>query len=154
MRKRGQSLIELGMGLMIFIPIVLLLIDLAFLVIATQTNSNTCREAARIAASGDPASARQRVMSVLERANKTNGGMLDNFRMTALDISPSDIASQIIALKPYGGTISGTVTVSCDVDVHPFIVQWAYSGGKPITFRATQSFPFTYVVPNTATLSQ
>jgi hypothetical protein len=154
MRKRGQSLIELGAGLMVFIPVVLVLIDLAFLVAGAQINDNTCREAARIAASGDPGSARARITSVIERANKTSGGMLSNFRLSALNMTPSDITSQISSLTPYGGTISGTVTVSSQVDIRPLLIHWLASSGKPITLCSTQSFPFTYVVPNTTTSIQ
>jgi Flp pilus assembly protein TadG len=151
MRRKGQSMIELGAGLLILIPIVLAIFDLAVLVIAVQVNDNACREAARIAASGDPASASIRAASVIARANSTSSGMVSNFRMVGVDLLPVDVATQVTALQPYGGTITGTVTVTTDVDVKPFIVQWVYSGGRPLTFRSRQSFPFTYVVPNTAT---
>jgi hypothetical protein len=151
MRKRGQSLVELGAGLLVIIPMILVILDLAVLVIAVQTNDNACREAARIAASGDPNSAQIRAQSVINRANTTSHGIVSNFRLISVDLSPANMASQVAALQPYGGTITGTVTVTTDVDVRPFVVQWVYSGGQPLTFRSRQSFPFTYVVPNTAT---
>ena len=153
MRRKGQSIIELGAGLLVLIPIVLSIFDLAILVIAVQVNDTACREAARIAASGDPGSASTRANSVIARANSTSSGMVSNFRIISVDLVPPDVANQVAALQPYGGTITGTVTVTTDVDVKPFIVQWVYSGGKPLTFRSKQSFPFTYVVPNTATPS-
>lgn len=150
-RLSGQSLVELGAGLLVIVPMILVILDLAMLVIAVQTNDNACREAARIAASGDPASAQLRAQSVIARQNRTSGGMVSNFRIVAVDLVPPDVTQQVAALTPYGGTITGTVTVSTDVDIRPFVVQWVYSGGAPLTFRSRQSFPFTYVVPNTAT---
>jgi Flp pilus assembly protein TadG len=151
MRQRGQSLVELGAGLLVIIPMILVILDMAVLVIAVQTNDNACREAARIAASGDPSSATIRAESVVARANTTAHGIVSNFRLVKVDLAPPGVVGQVAALQPYGGTITGTVTVSTEVDVRPFVVQWVYSGGAPLTFLSRQSFPFTYVVPNTAT---
>ena len=41
--------------------------------------------------------------------------------------------------------------VETTVEIRPFIVPQVYSGGAPLTFRASQTFPFTYLVPNEAT---
>lgn len=142
---------ELGAGLMVLIPIFLVVFDVAILVAGVQLNDNTCREAARIAASGDPSSALLRAQSVIAKAQQNTNGMVTNLRLIAVDLFPTNVAAQVAALQPYGGTIAGTVTISTDIDIHPFVVQWAYSSGKPLTFRSRQSFPFTYVVPNTTT---
>lgn len=150
MKKRGQSLVELGAGMVVIIPIILIIFDLSVLVIAVQNNDNACREAARIAASGDPSSAQVRAEAVVTRANAAAGGLVSNLRLVSVVLTPANVATQVAALQPYGGTITGTVSVCTDLDVRPFIVQWIYAGGKPITVRSSQSFPFTYVVPNTA----
>jgi len=94
-----------------------------------------------------------RAQSVIARANSTSGGMVSDFQIVSVELTPPDAANQVLALQPYGGTINGTVTITSSVKVRPFVVQWVYSGGEPLTFRSRQSFPFTYVVPNTAALN-
>jgi len=64
----------------------------------------------------------------------------------------ASIAATITSLGKTGGPVTGTVTVVTTVEVRPFLVKYAYSGGAPLVFQSGQSFPFTYVVPNTATL--
>lgn len=151
-RRKGQSTVELVCGLFILIPLVLVLFDLAVIVIGVQVNDQTCRQAARAAASGDPGSAQQRAQAVVARANQQGSSMLSNYTLTLpLTFNPANVATQAANLVPYGGTVSGTVTVETTVDIRPFLVPYVYSGGAPLTFRSSQTFPFTYVVPNTAT---
>lgn len=156
-RKRvGQSIIELAVGLMALIPIVLVIFDLAVIVIGVQINDSTCREAARVAASGDPNQAYDRANAVVQRANARAAGMLSNFSLKKSDVTfapsaPNDPISQVTSLAPYGGPVQGTVSVRTTVQIRPFVVQFAYNGQSPLTFQSSQTFPFTYVVPNTAT---
>jgi len=147
-KRKGQSLIELAVGLMALIPIVLVIFDLAVIVIGVQINDSTCREAARVAASGDPTDAQARAAAVVARANQRAQGMLSNFVL--VNVNNTVTAAQMQALQPYGGPVQGTVTVQTEVDIRPFVVQFAYSGKSPLTFLSQQSFPFTYVVPNNA----
>jgi Flp pilus assembly protein TadG len=150
-RNSGQSTVELVCGLFVLVPLVLVLFDLAVIVIGVQVNDQTCRQAARAAASGDPASADQRAQAVVARANQQGSSMLSNFTlMTPLGFTPSTVLADAQDLVPYGGTVSGTVTVQTEVDIHPFIVPYVYSGGAPLKFRSSQTFPFTHVVKNTA----
>jgi hypothetical protein len=74
--------------------------------------------------------------------------MLSNFSLVSCTntVTSGDIA----ALKPYGGPVNGTVTVVTQVDVKPFVVHLIYAGGPAIVFRSSQAYPFTFVVPNTA----
>ncbi|HEY9679060.1 MAG TPA: TadE family protein [Drouetiella sp.] len=148
-RAKGQSIIELAVGLIALIPIVLVIFDLAVIVIAVQINDSTCREAARVAASGAPSEQTNRANAVIARANARAAGMLSNFQLK--NVNSTVTQAQADALKPYGGALNGTVTVQTEVDVKPFVVQAAYGGGAPLKFRSQQSFPITYVVPNTAT---
>lgn len=154
MRRRkssGQSTVELVCGLFVLVPLVLVLFDLAVIVIGVQVNDQTCRQAARAAASGDPVSAMQRAQAVVARANQQGSSMLSNFTLiTPLTFVPDDVLEETEKLVPYGGTVSGTVTVQTEVDIHPFIVPYVYSGGAPLKFRSSQTFPFTHVVKNTA----
>jgi Flp pilus assembly protein TadG len=148
-RKRGQSIIELAVGLMALIPIVLVIFDLAVIVIGVQINDSTCREAARVAASGNPTDATDRATSVVARANLRTSGMLNNF---VLQKVTSAVTSDLTQLGKYGGPVQGTVTVETEVDIKPFVVQFAYNGQSPLKFRSRQSFPYTYVFPNTSTV--
>lgn len=159
--KRGQSIIELVIGLMVLVPIVLLIFDLAVLVLGVQQNDSICREAARVAAAGDPTKAndlQDRANAVVTRANNNTKGMLSNFKLISVNTNPSQAAinTQIAQWQVpppgsgnTGGPITGTVTVDTEVDIKPFLVKYAYNG-QTLTFRSRQSFPFTYVVPNTA----
>ncbi len=146
--KRGQSLFEVSIALFLIVPVLLLVCDLAMIVIGVQANDSTCRDAARLAASGDPNTAKLRALAVIARANHNMNGFVSNFSLVNLDstVTPAQLAS----LNPYGGTITGAVTVSTEVEVRPFLVHWLYSGKQPMTFHSRQSYPFTYVVPNTS----
>lgn len=167
-KKRGQSIVELCVGLTVLVPIVLLVFDLAVIVMAVQINDSTCREAARVAASGNladlgppmnlPLSGSdiyKRADAVVKRANTQSAGILSNFKLLSVTTSPpeSSIAATISALGTTGGPVTGTVTVITTVEVRPFLVKYAYSGGAPLVFQSGQSFPFTFVVPNNSKLA-
>lgn len=150
-RRKGQSIVELAVGLIALIPIVLVVFDLAVIVIGVQINDSTCREAARVAASGAPSDQAKRAKAVVARANQRAAGMLSNFVLITDPPQSTVTQAQADALKPYGGALNGTVTVQTEVDIKPFVVQAAYNGQSPLKFRSQQSFPITYVVPNSAT---
>lgn len=175
LKKRGQSIVELCVGLMVLVPIVLLVFDLAVIVMAVQVNDSTCREAARVAASGNlgdlgpPASLSlnasdiyKRADAVVKRANTQSAGILSNFKLLSVTTNPPEasIAGTITSLTTGpggpgtgpGGPVTGTVSVVTTVEVRPFLVKYAYSGGAPLVFQSSQSFPFTYVVPNQSKL--
>lgn len=164
-RKRGQSIIELCVGLTVLVPIVLLVFDLAVIVMAVQINDSTCREAARVAASGNlgdlsinslaTSDLYKRANAVVLRANTQSAGILSNFALFALTTNPPEasIKATILSLGNTGGPVTGTVSVTTTVEVRPFLVKYAYNGGAPLVFQSRQSFPFTYVVPNTASLT-
>lgn len=149
-KAKAQSLVELTVGLLVLVPIILIFFDLAVIVIGVQVNDQTCKQAARAASSGDPVSANQRAQAIVARANQQGSSMLSNFTLTATTFNPSTVIADRNALNPYGGTVSGTVTVSTTVDIRPFLVPYVYSGGAPLTFRSAQTYPFTFVAPNTA----
>jgi hypothetical protein len=74
--------------------------------------------------------------------------MLSNFQLVKCNstVGPAQIAS----MQPYGGPVSGTVTVTTEVDIRPFIVYLVYTGSSPLHFQSVQTYPFTYTVPNQA----
>jgi Flp pilus assembly protein TadG len=149
--KRGSSFVELGAGLIVLIPIVLVIFDLCAIVIGVQVNDSTCREAARVAASGNPLDAQSRAQAIIDRANLHASSFASNFSLASCvsTVTPQDVA----ALGTFGGPLTGTVTVQTDVSIHAFVVQLVYSGQSPLHFRSQQVFPFTYVVPNTTPTS-
>jgi len=148
--RKAQSLVELCVGLLVLVPIILIFFDLAVIVIGVQVNDQTCKQAARAASSGDPVSANQRAQAIVARANQQGSSMLSNFTLTSTTFNPTTLIADRNNLNPYGGTVSGTVTVNTTVDIRPFLVPYVYSGGAPLTFRSAQTYPFTFVVPNTA----
>ena len=153
-KRRGQSTVELCAGLIILVPLVLVLFDLAVIVIGVQVNDQTCRQAARSASSGDPSSAQQRAQAIIARANQQGSSMLSNFTLSSFTLSPSTILTDTDKLRAenggFGGTVTGTVTVQTTVEIRPFIVPIVYSGGHPLVFTASQTFPFTFLVRNEA----
>jgi hypothetical protein len=145
--KRGSSFIELATGLLVIIPIVLVIFDLCVIVMGVQINDSTCREAARVAASGNPLQAQSRAQTIIDRANSRASGMVSNFVLA--NFTSTVTAQDVAALGTYGGPVKGTVTVETDVSIRPLVVELVYTGKSPLHFRSQQSFPFTYVVPNT-----
>ncbi|MGD9681530.1 MAG: hypothetical protein AB7W16_10125 [Candidatus Obscuribacterales bacterium] len=150
-RKKGQSTVELVVGLLVLVPLVLVLFDLAVIVLGVQVNDQTCRQAARAAASGDPNSALQRAQAIIDRANKQQkaNSIVNKFTLDNLTFNPTSIPSDATNLAAnFGGTVSGTVTVETVVDIYPFVVPLVYTGGSALQFRASQTYPITFVVPN------
>jgi len=145
----GQSATELCMGLIVLIPLILVLFDLSVIVLGVQLNDATCREAARVAALGDPTSCTTRAQAVINRANNQGSSMLSNFQLISCNSTVS--AADIAALQPYGGPVSGEVKVTTKVDIRPFVVHLVYTGSSPLHFQSVQTYPFTYTVPNQAT---
>lgn len=145
---KAVTLLEMAMGLIVLLPVLLMVMDLTVITLAQQINDNAAREAVRLAASGDPSQAMVRAQQVLARINKGTSGYVSNITMTALTFAPANLLTSAAALVPYGGTITGSVTVKTQATVTPFVVQYVYPG--PYTFNSAQTCPVTYTVPNTA----
>lgn len=144
-RKLGQSTVELVTGIIIFVPIVLLLIDVALLAMCSTTNDSVCRESARAAAKVPPDQSEARAQQVIVTANN-NAGTVANYQLSSCTATQN--AYNFIQNPPQqGGIVPGEVTVNTTCQVHPLTILNVIDGGKPITFNATQTFPFTYVVP-------
>jgi len=142
-------------GVIVLIPIVLVLFDLAVIVLGVQTNDATCRDAARAAASGDPQNATARAQAIVSRANaRSHGQIVSNFAMVGganvnIINQPTPQMEQTTGtmVNP-GGPITGTVTVTTKVEIRPFVVQIVYTGQSPLIFQSRQTFPISYVVPS------
>src|SRR5262249_36644558 len=145
----GEGIIELAVGLIVLLPVLLMIFDLVVVAITVQINDSTAREAARVASQGDPKQATQRAQAIVARANKQVSGLMSNFQLVSVTFNPADILAQEDAMGTYGGLLKGSVTVETQVDVRPFVVQYAYGGKSPIQFHSKQTFPLSYAVPNT-----
>ena len=144
-RSRGVSMIELCVGLIVLLPVIFTVFDLAVIVIALSTNDGACREAARLAATGDPLLANQRAGAAVARANETNSQLANNYALVSCVLSVPN--AQLLSLAATGGQAAGSVTVTTQVDIYPFIVHWAYAGIKPLQFASQETFPFAYTYP-------
>jgi hypothetical protein len=148
-KSAGQSIMELAIGLIVLVPVMLVIFDMTVIAVAVTTNDSLCREAARAAAAGDPATMQTRANAIIVQANKKAQGMMSNYQLVSLTNTAS--AAYLASLGQYGGPVKATVTALTQVDVKPFVVQYAYAGKSPLQFRSQQTFPFTYVFPNTST---
>lgn len=145
-RTAGQSLVELATGLIILVPVILVLVDLAIIVTAVSVNDAVCRDAARVAASGDPADPtliKNRALQVIKEAYKAGGYI----------IGPELVGDPVITktkepTPPYGGPYEGTVSVQTKI-----VVKVPASIPKltpsEVELNSRQEFPITYVMPNT-----
>lgn len=140
-RTTAASSVELVFGLIMLIPIVLILLDLGFIMVSVFSNDSVCREACRAASATDPKDAEKIAQQIVGQAN--NGGsthntfkLIDRPVLTTLKIPPEE----------QGGLVEGNVTLKTGVEVKPMFLVGAMYGGKPITFIAQQTFPYTFVL--------
>jgi hypothetical protein len=146
--KKGVTVLEMVVGLMVVIPLVLILVDMILITLAVQINDSAAREAVRLAASGDPNQAASRAQLVISRINSSSAGYVSNIKMVSIVFSPPSLLTTAASLVPYGGAVEGSVTVKTQATVTPIFVSYVYTG--PINFQSAQTCPITYNVPNTA----
>lgn len=154
--EKGQSLAELGAGMMVFVPIILLLIDCAIIMIGVSTNEALCRDAARAASSGPPGILvsgnhavstgglpYKRALAVVKDIYKL-GGMVK----VKETLQVKEDLREPLPQNPQGGPVIGQVTVETTVDVSPpFLIRIFVENGI-YEFKNTQSYPYTYVMPS------
>jgi Flp pilus assembly protein TadG len=145
---RGLSIIELTVAITLLVPVILICVDCATLFSAQTLNANVCRQAARAAAAGPPSKMtpnrpRLNAETVVQQ-NLASSGAIRMHKEVAIDESINRLP-----VAPFGGSVDGTITVTTSVDVYsPFLVG-RIVGKNPIVLVQSQTFPFTYVVPNT-----
>lgn len=154
----GQSLIELAAGALVAVPILLGLLDCGVILIGVGANDLACRDAARAAASGPPGLLLAGTRTVsgagapLVRAKQVLN------RIYHLGI-PVKLRDDLLSVReriwapvpsvPDGGSINGSVDISSTIDIYPpFIVGLVTHGS--ISMHSRHSFPYTYIVPTTA----
>jgi hypothetical protein len=150
-RAQGHSLMELVVAVMLLVPIILLAVDSFLVLSAIQLNDRTCKEAARVASSGDPRLAADRAEEVISWQMPNPGGP---YSIRLVQATSSVKRSQIEELFPYGGQVAGVVDVTTEVAVKPFFASWIPGSKDLLCFQSNQEVPITYVVPNVAETSR
>lgn len=155
-RTSGQALVELAAGLIVFIPVILLLIDCAVIMIGVSVNEAACRDAARAASSGPPASTFSTAEHVVgsssspyKRASSvvkdvyTVGGFVSISQTLTVKEALNDPVPQ----APTGGPFIGTVTVETTANISPpFLIRSVFENGN-MQLKNSQRYPYTYVMP-------
>jgi len=155
-KGHGQSMVELLAGLVVLIPVILTLIDLAVLVISVTVNDTVCRDAARACAAGPPAQAVQRAQAVVSKNYKPGGAI------TSLTVADADVTRNNVDMRvpPFGGPVPTStpgsppsVTVTTHMKVRPpFLTQVvAANNGGQFDFASSATYTYTYVYPNNQT---
>lgn len=155
MRKQtGHNMVELVAGLIVGIPLLLCLIDLAFIAMGAAANDSVCHEASEAAASGPPStdvapSTRQlaagqsgfdRAVSVIKVHQPTS---------VPAKVSEQPVVSEVLIDVPpqdQGGPIDGEISVTTTVTITPPFLVGAYFGESGINLSSKHVAPFTYVV--------
>jgi Flp pilus assembly protein TadG len=156
LRRQGQSLVEMGAGLLVLIPVVLVCIDLATIYMGVNLNDNVCRDAARAASVGPPdgipgiadGESLRRAQGVVSRANATTGAV----RLLPASVK---VTENVVLLPsaPYGGPVNGTVTVSTAVMVYPPFLLSLMNKGEGQKFTTAKTFAYTWQMQSSATLT-
>lgn len=147
--NRGLSSAELAAGLVVAVPIFLAIFELAMILIIAQATDSVAREASRVASAGDPQQAGTRVQNVINQANQQQRIMASQMALGSCTFNPTDLLVQESKMIPFGGTLNGDVTVQITCQIKPWLFS-LFTNNQPITFKAQKTYPFSYLVPNTA----
>jgi len=143
--SKGQSLIEFAVATTLVIPILGLGIDSFLILAGMQFNESTCREAARSASVGDPRLALLRAAQVVSRASEEGSG---TFTLSLVNAQTTVRKSQLQALTPCGGQVTGVINVTTAIRVKPLLLGWFLGKQKRAYLETTEEMPVTYVMPN------
>lgn len=146
---KGQSIVELVVGLIVIIPIILFCVDAAMLYMAVNLNDNVCRDAARAASAGPPdaitsGEPKRRADAIVKKVNKFSGSIV---------LDPNVVVAESLTgtlpKAPFGGPVKGDVTVTTAVTVYPpFVLAIFTSTG--FKFTAQKTLAYTWAMPSTA----
>ncbi|PWT98280.1 MAG: hypothetical protein C5B53_06900 [Candidatus Melainabacteria bacterium] len=153
-RRRGLQFVELTAGLFVIVIIVLAFMDMSTLLTAGALNCSLARDAARAASTGPPGAlavgANRKVDASEPPYQRAAAAILkskpnsDSFEL-ASEIQVVETVENPIPSQPYGGPVSGNVSVATTILVHPrFILPVVHVGTIPLT--ASETFPYTWVM--------
>jgi hypothetical protein len=151
-KRKGSSLIELGAGAMVVIPIFLYGVDYASVFFANQFNANVCRDACRAAAAGpptmfcpgttgDPYRPRKRAEKIIKRSSQSGAWIrvLPTFKLWE-SVNPP------VPIPAYGGPVNGWVRVQTTAELNPpFLLPMV---DKVVSLTREEQFPYTWVMPS------
>jgi len=145
----GLSTAELAAGLIVAVPLFLAIFELAMILIIAQATDAVTQEATRVAAAGDPQQASKRVQLVINQANQQQRIMSSQMSLGACTFNPANLLVQESTMIPFGGTLNGDVTVQINCQIKPWLFS-LFTNNQPLTFKSQKTYPFSYLVPNTA----
>lgn len=140
-RNCAHSTIELVVSLVLLVPIVLLFLHIGILVVSSSENAALCRAAARAAAQVLPVQSPVRAAQVIDFDRSTRKSRF------ASAITLKECKNNAVLPGPEGGIVSGSVTVTTVATVGPFLNNKALNFGLPQSFEASETFPYSVVVP-------
>ena len=155
-QKTGASLVEVTCGSVLLFFVVIILVDLGLLIYGVSLNDSVCRDAARKSASGNPIQAESRALLLVEQMNNRNGlnnAMVSHFRLVPpvkIEItSQPNLRRDPENDKPVnpGGLVTGSVTVTTQVEITPFVLPFILGQRPPLKLQSRQTFPISYVMP-------
>jgi len=149
-RRKGASLVELGAGAIVLVPIFLYGLDYASIFLAQQFGTNVCRDAARAAAAGPPTMycingssdahrPRMRAKQVIDRSSNSASTIRvePNFKFYE-HLDPP------LPQAPFGGPVNGWVRVRTTAGLNPpFQLPM---GPKYVAIDQELTFPITWVM--------
>ena len=147
----GQSITELVVSIIIIIPVVLFLFDLAIMIIAVQTNDHIAKNAARVASQSDPLSAKLKAQTLISQARHNIQPFIKSLTMT--NYSTNLTSQDILNWQNNGGlvlhvsttnTVPGIVSITTQIKVQGFIIPWFIASGQNMSFNSTHQYPFSF----------
>jgi hypothetical protein len=144
-RRKGQYLVEFTVVSAAFVPIFMLFADSYSIFSALHLNETACRNAARIAASGEPRLVLARAYQTVEDASANLNGETS---ITLVSAGTTVSKPQLDKLCPFGGQTMGTVTVTTAVKTKLLLLGWFLGPQRELRLLKTIAVPSTYIVPN------
>lgn len=143
------SMLEVICGILIMVPCILVVLDLATIYEGFCLNNNACLEAVKAASSGppnaiSPGTPKDRAEAAVRRHHPAAA----TFAFSTLCKVQEDVM-QPLPGAPLGGAVDGQVTVETTLTVRPPFLIGIVVGKHGIPLTASKTFPYTYTVPAT-----
>jgi hypothetical protein len=141
-RMRAQASIEMVAGLLFLIPILLVLVDIGVMMLASSTNDNICKRAARAAANqypstpltpggptGNPQAAAGAVIDSLLGPSRTGTGVLQKIEVMDAGVPPTTVLTSPNNCD-YDVTQKGNVIMTTRLTFQVPVPFWFFGSGN------------------------